>query len=206
MYLHYDISHVIYWILFKIFFSFRTIGWRNVPKEGAVILASNHASYLDPPLIGNGTLRRLNYVAKEELFNRPWKRFILTLWGGIPINRDKFDKASLKRIMECIKAGKALVIFPEGTRGPDGELLPAKPGTGMLVSMAKCPVVPVYVKGSYRSLGKVHRKLHLFVPITVIYGKPMEFPEVEGEQSRDRYQRITDEIMAAIADLKREHA
>lgn len=203
--LNYQMSRVIFWPAFRLFFRFRSVGGGNVPKKGAVILASNHASYLDPPLIGTGTLRPLSFVAKEELFNRPWKKFILTAWNAVPINRDKFDKASLKRIMGLIKEGRAFVLFPEGTRGDGVELLPAKPGLGMIVSMAKCPVVPVYVKGSHLSLGRLHRKLRLFVPITVVYGRPIEFPEIEGEQSRERYERITGEVMAAIAGLKREH-
>jgi len=203
MYILYDVAHALFSVLFRILFSYRIVGRENVPSKGPVILACNHASYMDPPFVGTGIPRRVNFVAKEELFDRAWKRFILTRWKAFPIRREQLDKGTLKVILDKLKSGEVVGLFPEGTRSPDGNLLPGKNGVGMIVSMAKVPVVPVYIKGSYKTLGKVQQKLR-FVPITIAYGKPMEFPKVEGEAGRDRYQRIADEIMAGIERLKRE--
>ena len=199
----YDLGHIMFFILFKLLFRYKVYGGENIPKKGAVIFASNHASYLDPPLIGAGIWRRVHYVAKEELFSSPWKKFILTQWKSIPIKREKLDKGMLKAILKPLKEGGVLTVFPEGTRSPDENLLPGKAGIGMIVSMANCPVVPVYINGSWMTLGKNHKKLSL-VPISVTFGKPVVFGKAEGETGHERYQRISDAIMAEIEKLKRE--
>jgi 1-acyl-sn-glycerol-3-phosphate acyltransferase len=203
MYLLYDLAHAIFFVLFKLVFGYRVIGRENVPDTGPVILASNHASFLDPPFVGTGVKRRVNFVAKEELFNRRWKRFILTRWKAIPIRREKLDKEMLKTILDKLKSGEAVGLFPEGTRSPDEKLLPGKPGIGMVVSMAKAPVVPVYIKGSWLTMGKVHTKLRP-TPITMVYGKPMTFPVLEGVKGHERYQAISERIMEEIEKLKME--
>ena len=200
MYPLYDLAHAVFSVLFKILFGYRVIGRGNVPKEGPVILASNHASFLDPPLVGTGIWRRVNFVAREDLFNSPWKKFILTGWKAIPVRRDQLDKAVLKAILERLKSGEVVSLFPEGTRSPDEGLLPGKPGIGMIVSMSKAPVVPVYIRGSWRTMSKKEKGLQ-FVPITVVYGKPMEFKQ-DGTRGHERYQAISEAIMAEIARLK----
>ncbi len=197
----YDLTHALFFVLFKFLFRYKVVGRENVPKEGPVILASNHASYLDPPFIGTGLWRRVNFVAKEELFNRPWKRFILTRWKAIPVRRERLDKGTLKAILDRLKAGEVVGLFPEGTRSPDGDLLPGKSGIGMIVAMAGAPVVPVYIRGSLRTLSKQEKRLK-FVPITVTYGAPVEFAGLEGEAGHDRYRRIADDIMARIEGLR----
>jgi len=204
MYLIYDLAHVFFAVSFRPIFGYRVIGSGNVPKEGPVILASNHASYMDPPFVGTGIWRRVNFVARDTLFDRPWKRFILNSWRAMPVRREQLDKSVLKAILGRLKEGKVVGLFPEGTRSEDGELQPAKAGIGMIVSMADVPVVPVYIKGSHKTMSKRESKLRA-VPISIVYGKPMRFPKVPGEPGHDRYQRIADEIMAAIAELKREH-
>lgn len=203
MYLLYDLAHAIFFVLFKLVFGYRVIGRENVPAAGPVILASNHASFLDPPFVGTGVWRRVNFIAKEELFNRPWKRFILTRWKAIPIRREQLDRASLRAILDRLKDGEAVGLFPEGTRSPDDNLLPGKPGVGMVVSMAKAPVVPVYIKGSWLTFGKVHTKLRP-TPITMVYGKPITFTGLEGLKGHERYQVISERIMAEIEKLKNE--
>ncbi|MGA2193392.1 MAG: lysophospholipid acyltransferase family protein [Nitrospirota bacterium] len=201
MYILYDLAHIIFFVLFKILFGYRIIGRENVPARGPVILASNHASLLDPSLVGSAIWRRVNFVAKEELFDRRWKRFILLKWKAIPIKRGAMDKTILRTILDRLKAGEPVGLFPEGTRSEGENLLPGKPGIGMVVSMAKVPVVPVYVRGSYKTLGKVHKKFRL-TPISVTFGKPIEFGKMEGEAGHERYQRISETIMAAIEKLK----
>lgn len=203
MHLLYDLAHAIFFVLFKLFFGYRIIGRENVPAEGPVILASNHASFLDPPFVGTGVWRRVNFVAKEELFNKPWKKFILTRWKAMPIRREQLDKAALRTILDKLKAGEAVGLFPEGTRSPDENLLPGKPGIGMVVSMGKAPVVPVYIKGSWRTLGKVHTRLRP-TPIALVYGKPIDFAGLEGGRGHERYQMISERIMAEIEKLKNE--
>ncbi len=203
MYILYDLAHFIFFILFKLVFGYRIIGRENVPKTGAVILASNHASFLDPPLVGTGIWRRVNFVARDTLFDRPVGGFILKSWKAIPVRREQLDKAVLKTILERLKAGEIVSLFPEGTRSTDENFLPGKPGIGMIVSMAKVPVVPVYLKGSWKVMGKTHKGIRR-TAISVIYGRPMEFGGLEGLRGHERYQKISDAIMEEIKKIKNE--
>jgi len=196
----YDIGHAFFYIVFRLLFRCRAIGRQNVPKTGPCIIASNHASYLDPPIIGGMLWRRLNYVARDSLFNRPYKKFFLTRCKSIPIRREQLDKSVINSILGRIKAGEPVVLFPEGTRSPDGELLPGKPGVGLILSMAKVPVIPTYVKNSYLTLGKTHKRLRL-VPLTVVFGEPMDLTGVKGK-GHEKYQRMADLVMEEIAELK----
>ncbi|MHB8174167.1 MAG: lysophospholipid acyltransferase family protein, partial [Nitrospirota bacterium] len=197
----YDTAHALFYILFKIFFGYRIAGRENVPTDGPVILASNHASFLDPPLVGSALWRRVNFVARDTLFNRPWKKFILDRWKAFPLNRDRLDKATLTDIINRLKKGEPVCLFPEGTRSPDGNFLPGKAGIGMIVSMAKVPVVPVYVRGSHLTFGKIHKAFRP-TKISVTFGKPLDFRAVAGMKGHERYQLIADEIMEEIKKLK----
>ena len=201
MYILYDLAHFIFFVSFKLVFGYRIIGRDNVPKTGAVILASNHASFLDPPFVGSGIWRRVNFVARDTLFDKPVGRFILTRWKAIPVRREQLDKAVLKTILDRLKAGEIVSLFPEGTRSPDENFLPGKPGIGMIVSMAKVPVVPVYVKGSWKVMGKTHKGFRP-TPVSITYGRPMEFTGLEGLRGHERYQKISDAIMEEIKKLK----
>jgi 1-acyl-sn-glycerol-3-phosphate acyltransferase len=197
----YDIAHTIFFILFKILFGYRIIGRENVPKTGPVILASNHASFLDPPFVGTALWRRVNFVARDTLFNRPWKKFILDRWMAFPLNRDRLDKTTLNEILARLKKGEPVCLFPEGTRSADGTLQPGKAGIGMIVSLAKVPVVPVFIRGSYLTFGKIHKSFRP-AKVSVTFGKPIDFSRLEGISRHERYQGIADAIMAEIKNLQ----
>jgi len=200
----YDVAHFVFYFLFKPLFGFKVIGEENVPKSGPVIIACNHASNLDPVIVGTAMWRRVNFMAKEELFTTPAVDFFLRSWRSFPISREHLDKTMLKTILGKLKDGEALGVFPEGTRSEGDQFLPAKPGVGLIVSMSKAPVIPVYIKGSYRTLAKVHKKLRL-VPLSIAFGKPVDFSGLEGGRGTEHYQRVADTVMDAIAGLKKVH-
>ena len=199
----YHFFHVPLYILAKILFRYRAVGSENIPSCGPALLASNHASYLDPPLVGLGIWRRIHYLAKEDLFCNRIVSFILDLFHAIPVNRDRMDKRTLRRILDLFKKGEILLIFPEGTRTPNGNLQPLKPGIGMIVCLAKVPVIPVYIKGSYNILPR-HSKMIRLKPCTVYYGKPLKFEKYLNEKkTKEVYEKIGDEIFKAMKDLER---
>ncbi|HEX9859652.1 MAG TPA: lysophospholipid acyltransferase family protein [Nitrospirota bacterium] len=200
----YDVAHFVFYFLFKPLFRFKVVGEENVPKEGPVIIACNHASNLDPVIVGVAMWRRVNFMAKEELFTTPAVSFFLRSWRSFPISRERLDKTMLKTILGKLKDGEALGVFPEGTRGDGDNFLPVKPGIGMIVSMSRAPVIPVYIKGSYLTLAKAHKKLR-FVPIKIVFGSPVDFSGVAGGKGTERYQAIADEVMSAIAKLKEQY-
>ena len=126
-----------YWLLF---------GWRaynreRVPLEGPVILAANHASFIDPPLVGIPLKRPLNYMARDTLFRFPGVGATLRSWQAIPVDRGGGGGAGLKAILDRLLKGGAILLFPEGTRTHDGKLQPGRSGIGLAVSLADLAVL-----------------------------------------------------------------
>ena len=182
---------------FKFFHSFRTSGADNLPP-GPLILAPNHASYLDPPATGCGLFRVTYYLARHTLFKPPIASWLLPSIGSIPVNQNSPGPSSLKNIFEVFKNKGTLVLFPEGQRTYDGNLRKAEPGIGMIAARANVPVVPVHIIGSREAMPR-NGRWHPFRPIRVVYGKPMRF---SGDpKSRQDFQKFADEIMSAISKL-----
>jgi 1-acyl-sn-glycerol-3-phosphate acyltransferase len=128
--------------------SFRAAGRQHIPTTGPVLLVSNHQSFADPWLIGNGSTRWLNYLARDSLFQNPILARAIRSYGALPIDRD-FGKAGLMSVLELLAKGRAVVVFAEGERTHDGTLQDLKPGVTLLIKKAKCPVVPVGIAGCY---------------------------------------------------------
>jgi 1-acyl-sn-glycerol-3-phosphate acyltransferase len=194
--------------LYKFYFRWHVYNAERVPIEGAVILASNHASFLDPPLVGSGLRRGINYLARENLFRFPVMGWVLRQWQVVPVDRDGGGAAGLRAILGRLLAGGAIILFPEGTRTRDGKLQPARSGIGLTVIKSTAPVVPVRVFGTFEAYG---RRLRFPRPrrVAVKYGQPMLFEQLRAEAKvcskprlKEIYQQVADEIMAAIAKLE----
>ena len=203
----YRCGWIFYRLLFATYFRWRVVGAENVPKEGAVILAANHASFADPPMVGAGLDRAINYLARQSLFRFPIVGRILLSWNAVPVDREGGGAKGLKIILDRLLGGAGIILFPEGTRTQDGKLQPAQPGIGLIVAKSDAPVVPVRVFGTYEAWGP-NRKVPLPKKIAVRYGEPIQFEKLRAEAkncSRERlkeiYQQIADEIMTAIAGL-----
>ncbi len=207
-----NLSYFIGWSLFRLmystFFHWRVYNAERVPISGPVILASNHASFLDPPLIGSGLKRPINYLGRESLFRLPGVGALLRSWQAVPVDRDGGTGKGLKRILERLAAGGGIVLFPEGTRTPDGNLQPARAGVGLAVIKSTAPVIPVRVFGTFEAFG---RKTTIPRPHRVIvkYGDPMLFAELRAEAThcskqrlKEIYQQVANETMAVIAKLE----
>lgn len=180
----------------------------RVPVSGPVILAANHASFLDPPLIGSGLPRAINYLARESLFRFPGFGWYLRALNCVPVDRDGAGAAGLKGILDRLHDGGAVILFPEGTRTADGELKPARSGIGLTVIKSDAPVVPVRVFGTFAAWSR-SQKFPRPHRVQVKYGLPMDFTALREEAkscSKPRlkaiYQEIADQLMAAIARLE----
>lgn len=193
---------------YKIYFRAEWFNAERVPTTGPVILASNHASILDPPLVGTGLDRGISYLARESIFRFPVVGWILRNWDAVPVDRDGGGARGLKAIMDRLLAGGGIILFPEGTRTHDGKLQPARSGIGLTVIKSNAPVVPVRVFGTFEAFGKT-------VPfprphkITAKYGLPMGFAAQRAEAKicskarlKEIYQEVADEIMAQLAKLE----
>ena len=183
-----------------VWFRLSVAGTDRVPREGRLLLASNHLSLLDPPLIGSVCPRELDYMAKAELFRIPGLGGLIRRLNAHPVDRAGSDSAALRLALRLLGEDRALLVFPEGTRGTEGRLQAARAGTGMLAALSEAPVVPVYVQGTGRALPR-GAVLPRPARVTVTFGAPIRFTR---ERGRARYQEISDEIMAAIGRVKAE--
>jgi len=198
----YFIGWSIFYIIFKFYLGFKVVGRENVPARGSFIFVSNHVSYLDPILLGTSVYRSLNYMARENLFKKPCFGSIMRGLHSFPIKRSRGDLRAIKEALRILKEGKPLVIFPEGTRSKNRKLRPGKPGVGFIVARAKVPVIPAYVKGSFDALPRGMKTLRRH-PVEVHIGKPVDFDPFDFD-TKDKmvYQKIGDEVMRRIAELK----
>ena len=194
--------------LYALYFRWRVLHPEHVPETGAVLLASNHASFLDPPLVGSGLHRECSFLARDTLFRFGLSRWLLNHWQAVPLDRDGGGASGMKRIVAALNNGRAVILFPEGTRTRDGQLQPVRSGVGMIVIKSEAPVVPVRVWGTFEAYGRAVR-FPKPVRVTVKYGEPLHFRELRAEAkecSKERlkaiYQQIADEIMGAIAKME----
>ena len=195
-----SVAYAILWVLARtvarLFFGFRVVG--SVPKQGGLLVAANHASYFDIPLLGCGLFRRAWYLGRSDLFV-PGIKGILQWLGWIPLKLGRLDRKAFDRAIALIKAGKVVVIFPEGGRSLDGRLRNAKAGLGMIVAQTGCPVVPAYLKGTFDVL-PTGAKRPRFHPVSVSFGPPLSFPG-ENTQTKAFYQEVSRIVMERIAAL-----
>ena len=204
----YFIGWSCYRCLFATYFRWRVYHPERVPLTGPVILASNHASFLDPPLVGSGVKRDINYMARKSLFRYPGVGWVLRAVQAVPVDRDGGGAAGLKAILDRLHAGGGIVLFPEGTRTKTGELQPARSGVGLVVAKSDAPVVPVRVFNTFEARWQ---RLKLLRPPRVIikYGRPLQFEKLRAEAKdcskarlKEIYQEISDQIMAEIAKME----
>jgi 1-acyl-sn-glycerol-3-phosphate acyltransferase len=184
----------------KVFFRFRILHRERMIQTGPVLLASNHQSYFDPPLVGNVSDRAIYFLARSSLLNVPVLGWVLPKLNVIPVNQEGVDRSALKGIIKVLKQGECALVFPEGSRTLNGELQPGQPGVGLIIARTLAPVVPVRIFGAHEALprgGGIH--LH---PITIVVGEPIYFSEADL-QPRDKnlYARLSQKVMDAIAAL-----
>ncbi|MBM3192673.1 MAG: (d)CMP kinase [Chlamydiae bacterium] len=189
-------------VLYKIFFRLEIKGIENYP-EGALIIAPNHSSFLDPPAIGIACPNEVHCLAKSYLFENKLIGSILPKINTHPVSGDAGDLGVLKRISEFLLKGKQVIIFPEGTRSETNEVAPLKRGVALLASMAKCRVIPVGIKGAYEAWPKNKKFPRLFCKITVIFGKPLDWKDYEKKYSNKKQMQseFTKDLEEAIKAL-----
>jgi 1-acyl-sn-glycerol-3-phosphate acyltransferase len=191
----------------RLFFSFRVVHPERMIEEGPLILASNHQSYFDPPLVGICSRRGIYYLARKTLLQIPLLGKLLPHINVIMVDRDGNDMSALKTVIRLVKSGNGVVLFPEGTRSPDGTLQRGKAGIGLVIAKTGAPVQPVRIFGSHEAFPKGSAKITA-CPITVVVGEAIRFtreeldPKAHGGDEREHYQHLSDLVMEAIARLE----
>jgi len=168
--------------------------------EGGTIIAANHQSFLDPPLVAAATRGQIHFLARDTLFKGVFGKLIKAV-NAVPINQNGADLASLKMIIGEVKKGNRVLVFPEGTRTEDGEMKSAAAGIGMIVAKSKALVQPVYIDGAFEAWprDKKRPKQH---PVTITFGERLDFSDIGRIKTKEQYQEIADTIMKKIAELR----
>lgn len=197
----YQLGHSLFKFFGSTFFSFRVVYPERMIDEGPAILAMNHQSFLDPPMAGITCERELYTLARNTLFKAPLMGKILPLINVLPIDPKGGDSSALKLTVRVLKQGCATLIFPEGTRSPDGQLQKAQPGIGLIIAKTLAPVVPMRIFGSFEALPRNGKEFHA-TPITIVLGEPLYFTKADLAGGREVYQCLADRVMEAIAAIQ----
>lgn len=206
----YVFSRAIVHFALRTLWRLRVVGSERVPREGPLIVVANHVSYFDPPVLGCALPRELHFMAKKELFDIPLFGSLIRRYNAFPVERGRGDIGAIKRTVGVLKAGNAVLIFPEGTRNRDESRSPHAPpgapatlapparrkaeaGAALLASLSGARILPAYIDGT--------RRLRFFSSIKVIFGEP--FTPGDGKKaSREELAKRTDEIMERIFALR----
>ena len=190
----------------RLCFSLKVLGRENLPRSGGYLLAMNHQSYLDPPVVALAAdPRPIHFLARKTLLRWPILGPIFPRLNVVPVDQERPDMSALKNVIRLLRAGETTIVFPEGARTLDGELQPAQPGIGLIIAKTLVPVVPMRVFGAYEAMPRGSSRVRMH-PITVKIGPPLTFTaddlrNTSGE-TRDVYQRISERIMSAIAAIR----
>jgi 1-acyl-sn-glycerol-3-phosphate acyltransferase len=189
-------------IIAKTVFSYHAFGRENIIEDGPAIMAANHQSYLDPPLVGITCREELYFLARKTLFEKKLLGPLISRVNALPVDLSRGDLTAVRTIINLLKDGHRTVIFPEGTRSLDGNIQPARPGIGMIIAKTLVPVVPMRIFGSFQAWpkgGKIAPH-----PVTVVVGKPIRFTQEDlSGNNRETYQKISERVLAAIVAIQK---
>ncbi|BBB92971.1 MAG TPA: lysophospholipid acyltransferase family protein [Methylomusa anaerophila] len=190
-----SLARILFTAVFTIFFRWRVYGTENIPTTGGVVIASNHISLFDPPVIGTAVPRLIHFMAKEELFQIPVFGWLIKKFNAFPVRRSTADRTAIRTALSLLATGNIVGIFPEGTRSKTGKLGSPEPGIAMIVAKAGVPVVPAAVIGTNR----VFRNGCLFPQFIVKFGPPIMV--TKGKTDKESMEFITTRIMSEISCL-----
>lgn len=183
-------------------FRWRTYGFDNIPEKGPFILISNHQSFLDPIFCGGPPKRHLNFLARDTLFHNWFFGPLITSVNSIPVKRDEADLTAMRTVIEKLKKGQGVCLFPEGTRTEDGRITQLKPGLGLLSRRSNAVIVPVVIDGAFECWPRTQK---LFSPggtIIVQYGKPISAAQAKKMGDEKLAQVLTDTLRRMQAEIR----
>ncbi len=185
-------------VITMLLFKARVSGRRNVPATGPVLLVCNHQSHLDPVLATMALDREASFMARDNLFRNRFFRSLIESLNAFPIRRNTADMSAIKESLRRLRHGWALVLFPEGTRTPDGRIQPMLPGLGAIARKAAVPIVPTLIDGAFQSWP---RQSPLPRPGNVIieYGRPI-FP---GEYADKTVEELMEMVRGRLVAMQR---
>lgn len=171
----------------------------RVPVEGGVLLLANHQSYLDPLFSALALSREVSFMARASLFGNFAFSWLIRSVNAFPVKRGAADVGAIKETLRRLKAGRAVLLFPEGTRTRDGSIGPMEQGVAVLAKRARVPIVPVLVDGAFEAWPRGRKLPAIGLPIGVYYGKPIA-SELVGRMTP---QEVVDLVRARLVRMQK---
>lgn len=193
----YTLARIVVSLPTILIYRLRAIGVKNVPREGALVLAPNHFSQMDHFFAGVYLRRKIHFMAKSQLFGPPVLTYIYKHGGVFPVRRGHHDEEAFKTAYELLDQGEMLLVYAEGGRSRSGEMGEPKPGIGRIALESGAPIVPVAIHGSARVRG--WKRLR-FPKVTIEFGEPVSFP-VEPAPGSERQLEVATEIFNRVRDM-----
>ncbi len=197
----YLLSHYLFKGYFRILHKHKIYGYENIPPGGAII-APNHVSFLDPPIMSASCREEAYFLARGTLFGNKFFAWLIRNLNAYPVSGTAQDRASLKLVCEFLAQNKKVVVFPEGFRSHDGKLAPIKSGIGMLAMRSKCPIVPTYIHGTYEIWDRKRKYPKLWGKTAVFFGKPIQWEDFAHLDKKEAQEQITQAVANAIETLR----
>jgi 1-acyl-sn-glycerol-3-phosphate acyltransferase len=195
----YRVSRAFLKALFRCYNRWEVAGREHVPESGGVLLIANHTSYADPPIIGTACPRPVNFMAKAELFRLPGLGAFIRRTHAFPVKREAADQQALRHALHLLNRGEVLLVFPEGTRSPDGRLMPFEAGAAFIALASQAQVVPVGIDGADRVLPR-GKPLLLPAKLRVRFGPPLDLSHYRAQRrSREVLEQTCDAMSAALS-------
>lgn len=200
----YAACHYFVYGVHQAFFRGEVAGTEHIPTSGPFLIAANHASHLDPPFVGCMVNRQMRFFARKTLWWNPLASWWLDAVETIAVDRDSGDVGAIRKVLQALHENRAVVLFPEGTRTPDGHFQRPKAGVGLLACKTGVPVVPCRIYGSYEAFGKGVLIPRFGTPISLVFGPPIPASDYDArEAGKERYQIASQRIFDRIAALPR---
>ena len=187
----------------SVYFSPRYSGVENIPSTGVVLMAFNHQSHLDPPLVGSGCPRMMNYIARDTLFRFKPFGWLIHSYNAIPIDRDGTGISGIKETLKRLKRGQIVLVFPEGTRTRDGNVGKFRPGFSALAVRSGAAILPAAIEGAYAAWPRGQRFPHPG-PVRVHYGTPIMPEEARRYEERELVEEVERRVRYYHAQLRRQ--
>ena len=195
---------IIFWsyLFGKLFYRLKVYGLEHYYPRGA-ILAANHTSFFDPPIVAVSFPEEVHFLARETLFRNPLFGAFIRNLNSHPVSGQAGDIGVLKTVITLLQEGRKVVLFPEGTRSPTGELQPFKPGIGMLIARSQSAVIPIYIDGAYKAFGKGRKFPRLFGKVSCVFGSAITWDSFSHLDKKEAQNQIWEKLAESIRALKK---
>lgn len=188
-------------IIFLLFYRTKAYGNKS-PYKGGALLAANHASFLDPPIVSAFWKQEVHFLASEYLFKIPLFSSLIRYLNSHPVQRGQADIHSIKTICQLLREGKKVVIFPEGTRSFDGKLQPIKSGAALMASKAQAAIIPIYIHGTHAIWGRKRKFPKLWGKAAIVFSKPILWQEFAHLERKEAQQALTHKLQQKLQELE----